>query len=637
MNLQPLYEVKERLEYAAIAGVSLLGEDFRLKRAVEALKPLAAASPVFARIDAGLEELLAAPQEQRAGALLDVLALVDAVVYTQAGTGAEGDLEPLSAGNGQYLRLSHSQLAPLLEALSGAGGGRMSPLKDTYEEHPEFFGDYRVLPVLVDHLGESYAELADLLFVIARDQGKTVIPLLKEGFDPAGNRDMMRRVQLMDAVAEGTENAWYLEQLPQAQKQVREALIFALRHCSGNWEKLVELCKTEKKDCQTAARWALARLDTEEALPYWRALAQKEPDTVLNSLRGSFTRTAARLTAGLFDLERYGTDVPLDVEAWAHISRLLFALDGKTGPEIQETYRRAAALGTALDREMTVEKDGRKKREQMVIRCSAGAESRPFSQALASTLLHSIQITRDPGLCGLADELYENYGSLWTASALCAALFTLDSGEAYRRGEELLQVKKRLFSFKKPVDRQAALRDVTWGLRWNRDKGVFEYILSETDPAAGRIPGEQPERPALPHPLDPRWYDLLMEGDVLDGDRMDLIRPVERPVGDRLGKYLSRKAVHCTDSQSFIRYTQALITLGWTDWKDFWLKWVRALGEADYYTARTILDSLPVPGREKAAQLREVTDLIREKKISARFKIWPEAQIRQMIAQWENQ
>lgn len=33
MNLQSLYDVKERLEYAAIAGASLLGEDFRLRRA----------------------------------------------------------------------------------------------------------------------------------------------------------------------------------------------------------------------------------------------------------------------------------------------------------------------------------------------------------------------------------------------------------------------------------------------------------------------------------------------------------------------------------------------------------------------------------------------------------------------------
>ena len=60
MNLQPLYDVKERLEYAAVAGVSLLGEDFRLQRAAEGLKPLAAASPVFGKIDAGLYHVIQA-------------------------------------------------------------------------------------------------------------------------------------------------------------------------------------------------------------------------------------------------------------------------------------------------------------------------------------------------------------------------------------------------------------------------------------------------------------------------------------------------------------------------------------------------------------------------------------------------
>ena len=106
----------------------------------------------------------------------------------------------------------------------------MNQLKDAYENHPEFFGDYRVLPTLVEHLGESYAELADLIFMIARAQSGAVLPLAKEGFDPAGKRDMARRVQLVDAVAGGAENAWYLENLPQAKKQVREALIYALRH-----------------------------------------------------------------------------------------------------------------------------------------------------------------------------------------------------------------------------------------------------------------------------------------------------------------------------------------------------------------------------------------------------------------------
>ena len=76
MNLRPLYDVKERLEQAAIAGVGLLAEDFRLSRAAEQLKPLAGASPVFGKIDAGLTQLLSAPAGERSGLLLDVLALV---------------------------------------------------------------------------------------------------------------------------------------------------------------------------------------------------------------------------------------------------------------------------------------------------------------------------------------------------------------------------------------------------------------------------------------------------------------------------------------------------------------------------------------------------------------------------------
>ena len=50
MNLNPLYELKERLESSVIAGVSLLSEDFRLARAVEQMEPLAKASPIFQKI-----------------------------------------------------------------------------------------------------------------------------------------------------------------------------------------------------------------------------------------------------------------------------------------------------------------------------------------------------------------------------------------------------------------------------------------------------------------------------------------------------------------------------------------------------------------------------------------------------------
>ena len=106
MDLQPLVELKGRLENAAIAGVGLLGEDFRLKRAAEGLKPLAAASPVFAKIDQNLQSLLSAPAEERGGRLLDTLSLVDAVLYTQGGSGTEGELVPLPLKEGTYWELS---------------------------------------------------------------------------------------------------------------------------------------------------------------------------------------------------------------------------------------------------------------------------------------------------------------------------------------------------------------------------------------------------------------------------------------------------------------------------------------------------------------------------------------------------
>ena len=146
MNLQPLYDVKERLEQAAIAGAGLLGEDFRLQRAAEQLKPLAGASPVFGKIDAGLTQLLSAPAGERSGRLLDLLALVDAVVYTQGKTGAPGEMVPLPVGGGQYQELSYGQLSPLLTALTTTGGGRMEIIKSAWEDNPELFSDFRWWP-----------------------------------------------------------------------------------------------------------------------------------------------------------------------------------------------------------------------------------------------------------------------------------------------------------------------------------------------------------------------------------------------------------------------------------------------------------------------------------------------------------
>lgn len=163
MNLQPLFGVKDRLEHCAVAGTGLLEEDFRLRRAVDGLAPLASASPVFAKISTGLSGLLAASPEERGGLLLDVLALVDAVAYTQGITQAEGEWEPIVPhGDAVYIPLPYSRLKPILTALTTTGSGRLEVLRRAWEEDPQLLRDSRIMAALVGGLGDTYGEMGDL-------------------------------------------------------------------------------------------------------------------------------------------------------------------------------------------------------------------------------------------------------------------------------------------------------------------------------------------------------------------------------------------------------------------------------------------------------------------------------------------
>ena len=615
MNLQPLYDVKERLEAAAIAGTGLLGEDFRLKRAAEALKPLAAASPVFGKIDVGLTKLLSAPAEERAGLLLDTLALVDAVAYTQAGTGGAGELEPLRVGSGQYRELSYSQLAPLLTALTTTGGGRMETIKSAWENHPEFFEDFRVLPAVVAGLGDSYGEIADQNAKILEQVGSAAVPLLKQGFDPAGK-------------------------LPQAKKPVRQALLLALRHEPANAQMLIGLCQTEKKECQEAARFALARMETGEARTYWEALGQKDPAGAAEAMRLSSTRTAAELTAGWFlqTVERLRT-APLTAGDYGLLGRLRTALECKTGPEVCQAFRAAAALGAALDRDCTYEENGKAKTGPMRFYCR-GATNDPdsqryFSAAMPFTLMRSIQLTRDPELCALAGELAKEYGSFWIAPALCASLLTEDSVTAGQRAKELLRPKFKLFG-RKDTDTRTILQDALWGLCWNNSH--YEYMVYANDPA-NQVKAffDQGAHPVLAQELDPAWFELLMDTGGLDAALMSLLRPMDHPVMDKVGRYLYARSTRGKNAGGCLRYIQALTLCGWKDWSGFLVKYVQAQGEVSYYSVHSMLDALPVPGKEKAAQLREIDGLVGAKRIKAQYGRWPDAQVKQMIAQWENE
>lgn len=65
MNLQPFYDLRERLLVSAAAGTQFVQEDFRLREAVKKMEVFAKASPVFARMSQMLAQLLDGEKEKR--------------------------------------------------------------------------------------------------------------------------------------------------------------------------------------------------------------------------------------------------------------------------------------------------------------------------------------------------------------------------------------------------------------------------------------------------------------------------------------------------------------------------------------------------------------------------------------------
>ncbi len=491
MNLQPLFDVKTRLEQAAIAGTGLLAEDFRLQRAAEALKPLAAASPVFAKIDSGLQNLLAAPPEDRSGQLLDLLSLVDAVSYTQGACGMDGELTPLPAGFGTCAPLSYGQLQPLLEALTGTGGGRMNLIRDMWENHPEYFGDFRVLPALIPGLGDGYAELAELISDILKAQRPEIAALLKKDFDPAGKKEMVRRVEVISALEGSAATPWLKEVLSEAKKDVRTAIITALGTDSDNTDFLLQLSKGERGSNRDAALKSLALQEGEEVQEFWKRELQKNSSSV-HFLEPASSDWASDLTAaGLQEQLRraLANPKPMSPEFQEELLLWLHASYHKSSPAMLDFWRWA---------DKHLEEIGRLQTHK----------SMPLTvdQRLTDMLFFSLRDTKQ--LCDLCFELWEKdtENPRWLPHAFLAALLTLPAEEVYDRFSPYVLTAKPLTENKRKRELSDAVLKGLSRVYWDKEQNRYATAPSTFSFLAGAAEG-----PAPAQPLDPRWIRRLID------------------------------------------------------------------------------------------------------------------------------
>ena len=290
MNFEPLYELKNRLENVAVVGINLAKDDFRLKRAVEQLKEYSTAAKVFKQIYDMGNELISTDDEDKCDLFLDLLALLDAVLCTQATTYSSDkpqEIKSITKTKDYYKELHYSELSPLIYAFSENGGGRLFTIQDAVDNKAEIFDDFRLKSYMIKGLSDKYSEIVNLATKQLKKQRKEIIPLLKDGFSPRGGKEMLSRLDIISHIAKEDENDFYKYCIENGSKEIKEYAIGYLSYDQSNIDYILDLTKTEKGKLKNKAFEALSYMNDNRAAEEWGKFLKKKPLDNIEYLRGT--------------------------------------------------------------------------------------------------------------------------------------------------------------------------------------------------------------------------------------------------------------------------------------------------------------------------------------------------------------
>jgi len=598
MDTGPIYELRERLRAAAMAGTSLLSEDFRLKRALEAFKPMEAASPVFAKVGQLTEQLIAPDCPNPQGALLDAITLADAVICTLGTVDVAGEIDfdkiiNVEANAGSLIvNAPYSTLKELLEALTTSGGGHYGYVCDTHEKHPELFRDYRVKHTLIQALDASYSELADQVEQwLIEDDDKTILPALYQDFDPKGKREMVRRVKVIGALAGAEANDFYVKMLGEAQKDVRTELIDALRYEPRNLSLLFDLSKTEKGKNKDKVFELLAAVQEgelftavqeEEVREFFKDLAKKKPEYVLKCLKNSTTEWSAGLVAGLCEklFEKLDTvDSASDKEKRELSDRLqdiVRAIFGKGGTQICACYKKLLTQKNTINA-LVKETEQKTKNTyytynvlQYGVLTSSGFWRKEggldIEAALGMVLHHSLIVNPDSDLQALAMELYQDGDSVKKNIKFLSAAATVKFLDDENCAEWLdKQITKTDIPFAKKLskERLSAVIDAMNHISWDSKKNGYQFHGSYVD--VYYTDYKSVERAVrLPHAKEMIHWLLKQDGsNAIDQILAQLVPLNDEAMCKEVGEYFYKKAFGIKDNYRY-QLVYRMKNCGWT-------------------------------------------------------------------------
>lgn len=286
MSINILFELQHELRRLYIAGSGMAEGDLRLAKIVPQLEKLGETAPIFNRFAQAVNELITSERTDAASKLLELGTLLHSVLYTQGKTEGAGEVSPLVGTNIKAdTSVPYRKIAPLIEALTQKGQGRLEQIHQAYNEG--LFHDFRVISAAVTALDDSYAEIPEFLFhKVISQYGTDALPMLKQQFQLQGGKGHARRLQLIHNIEGETAIDLYLQAATIGSVEVRTAGIEILGEYPEQEQFLLEQAGDKKKEIRRAALNALSKLGSDKAQDcLFEALTSKDHELAAEPIR----------------------------------------------------------------------------------------------------------------------------------------------------------------------------------------------------------------------------------------------------------------------------------------------------------------------------------------------------------------
>ena len=349
MSLALIQESAKETRRLAVAGSSLAVGDFRLKKLIAPLEQAGAKVPVFAQVAKAMGEVVNGREADSAANLLNLSTLLNAILYTQGQSGADGDCRELEAfaTNCSSTRTPARVLKPLVQALTATGGGRFEIVKSACERGA--FNDLRLIDPCIQALGDIYPELADMVAnKILPAYGPGIVPRLKVTLDLKGKKPDARKLGLMHRLDPAGTLEICKTALEDGSPEVKAAAIACLGKHEECLPLVLEQVNAKNKLLRAAALEALAEHDRPEITKLFTELVQGKS---LDILAGPFrTLRNGQVLNALLDEGRRVFELIIkgDSEQISRFCEILDCLASRKDAEVETFLLEGFAKSDAL-------------------------------------------------------------------------------------------------------------------------------------------------------------------------------------------------------------------------------------------------------------------------------------------------